>query len=288
MIENQKCVRCAATASWIGLWDSLLLALFKGVIGTLTHSRALMASALYSIHDVISGAAVIIGLKIAARPADEEHPYGHGNAEHIVSTLTSILILAATIFIMADSIKIISRAQHTPPHWAALCAAVISVLANEIIYRYNMCSVRHLNSPALLTHAKHHRADAISSAAVAIAILAGKMGFLWADPMVAIFEAVHLTILSGQILYHGGSGLMDRSIKESDIASIRKALSEMREVKKIKDIKTRQIGRNVWADVYVTLVPNKTVAEAHEISCRIRRSLKGLMKRLETVNVIYV
>ena len=288
MIENQKCVRCAAVASWIGLWDSVLLALFKGSIGILTHSRALTASALYSIHDVISGVAVIVGLKVAAKPADEEHPYGHGHAEHIVSALTSILIMVATIFIMADSIKIISRAQHAPPHWMAFAAAVISVLANEIIYRYNMCSVRHLNSPAILTHAKHHRADAISSAAVALAILASKMGFPWADPMVAIFEAVHLTVVSGEILYHGGSGLMDRSIKENDIDSIRKTLGEIREVKQIKDIRTRQIGRNIWADVYVTMVPNKTVAEAHEVSHRIRRNLQSLMKRLETVNVIWV
>jgi len=95
MPGNDKCVKCASRLSWIGIWDSAFLALFKGVIGILTGSRALTASALYSLHDVISGVAVLIGLKIATRPADREHPYGYGNAEYIVCVFTSILILGS-------------------------------------------------------------------------------------------------------------------------------------------------------------------------------------------------
>ncbi|MHC4544608.1 MAG: cation diffusion facilitator family transporter [Planctomycetota bacterium] len=150
MLQEQKCIKCAARLSWIGIWDSAFLALFKGVIGILTGSRALTASALYSLHDVISGVAVLIGLKVATKPADKEHPYGYGNVEYIVCVFTSILILGATVFLLGDCIRIIFMAEHAPPHWAALAAAVISVAANEIIYRFNICAYKHMNSPALL------------------------------------------------------------------------------------------------------------------------------------------
>jgi cation diffusion facilitator family transporter len=286
MPQKQKCIKCAASLSWIGIWDSAFLALFKGVIGILTGSRALTASALYSLHDVISGVAVLIGLKIATRPADKEHPYGYGNVEYIVCVFTSILILGATIFLLGDCIRIIFMAEHAPPHWAALTAAIISVAANEIIYRFNICAYKHMNSPALLAHAKHHRADVISSLAVVVAVVGGALGYRFLDVVVAVFEAGHLLILSIELLYQGGSGLIDRAIQENDVSLIRQLLSEMAEVKEIKDIKTRQIGRSVWIDLYVSLPRDKTIAEVNTISAGIRNGLAKRLEHLGNVNLI--
>ena len=286
MSEDQKYIRCATKLSWIGLWDSVLLALFKGIIGTLTGSRALTASALYSLHDVISGVAVIIGLKIATRPADEEHPYGHGNAEYIVCVFTSILILGATVFLLADCIRIIFMGEHAPPHWVALGAAVLSVFANEVIYRYNICAYKHMNSPALLAHAKHHRADVISSLAVVVAVVVGAMGWRFLDVLVAVFEAGHLIFLSVEIFYQGGSGLIDRAIEESGVSLIRQALQDVSDVKKVRDIKTRQIGRRVWVDLYVSLPLDKTVAEVNTISEQIRQSIANRVEHLGNVNIV--
>lgn len=286
MPEKDKCIKCASQLSWIGIWDSALLALFKGIIGILTGSRALTASALYSLHDVISGVAVLIGLKIATRPADKEHPYGYGNAEYIVCVFTSILILGATVFLLGDCIKIIFMGEHAPPHWAALAAAIISVVANEVIYRFNICAYKHMNSPALLAHAKHHRADVISSLAVVAAIVGGAFGYRFLDAFVAVFEAGHLLFLSIELLYQGGSGLIDRAIEENDVSLIRQLLSDMTEVKEIKDIKTRQIGRSVWVDLYVSLPGDKTIAEVNAISGWIQRSIGNKIEHLGNINVI--
>jgi cation diffusion facilitator family transporter len=285
MSEEQKCIKCAAKLSWIGLWCSVFLAFFKGVVGIFTGSRALTASALYSLHDVISGAAVIIGLRIATRPADEEHPYGYGNAEYIVCVFTSILILGVTVFLLGDCIRIIFRGEHAPPHWAALGAAVISVFANELIYRYNICAYKHLNSPALLAHAKHHRADVISSLAVVVAIMGSAMGYRFLDALVAVFEAGHLIFLSVEIFYQGGSGLIDRAIQDSDVSLIRQVLSDMSDVKQVRDIKTRQIGRRVWVDLYVCLPPEKTIAEVSAISGQIRQNIENRIEYFGNVNV---
>ena len=272
--------------SWVSLWDSLFLTIFKGSIGILTQSRALTASALYSLHDVISGIAVLIGLKVSATPADKNHPYGHGNAEYIVSVFSSILILGATIYIIADCIKIVFMGEHAPPHWAALGAAVISIFANEILYRFNICASKQMNSPALHAHGKHHRADAISSLAVAIAIVAGMMGYRFLDAFVAIFEAGHLIFLSIELLYQGGCGLVDRAIKESDISLIKQVVSDMPEVRNVVNIKTRQIGRSIWVDLHVSLPVNKTITEVHEISDKIRLSIAERIEYMGNVNVV--
>jgi len=284
---KDKCSLCATRLSWIGFWDSLIIAIFKGIIGNLTHSRALQASALYSFHDVVSSIAMIIGLKVSSRPVDEEHPYGHGNVEYIVSVFTSFIILAATIYLLFGSLGMVLKAKHIPPHWAALVAGVISCFANEVIYRYNICAVKHLNSPAILTHAKHHRADAISSLAVVIAILGSKMGFYFLDPLVAVLETGHLTVLSIEILYHSSVGLLDKSAGKEEISLIKKISSQISGIKEIKKVKTRQIGRNIWVDLYVSLSGERTIDEAHKISKRIRQDLMRQIKYLGNINVVF-
>lgn len=286
MSEKQKCTRCIAWISWISLCDSILLAIFKGVIGILTHSRALTASALYSLNDAISAIAVIIGLRIAKRPADKNHPYGHGNAEYIVGVFTSILILVATVFLMGDCIRIIFQGEHPDPHWAALVAAIISVFANEVMYKYNICAVRHVNSPALSAHAKHHHADAVSSLAVAVAIVGSMMGYRFLDAFVAVFEAGHLILVSTELLYQCGSGLIDRAIDESDITSIRQLLTDMPDVEEVRDIKTRQIGSRVWVDLYISLSSEKTIDQVNEISRQIRHGIDKRIEYLGNVNII--
>lgn len=285
---NRTCARCVDIISWIGLFDSVALALIKGLVGILTRSHALTASALYSIHDVVSGAAVLIGMRISEKPADDDHPYGHGNAEYIICTFMSILIMGATIFLVADAARSLLKSDHVPPHWAALVAAAISVFANEAIYRFNLCGQKQIHSPVILAHGKHHRADAISSLAALVAIIGGMLGYRYLDALVAVFEAGHLIIVSAEILHQGGSGLIDRAITDNEISSIRCTVSDIPAVQSIRDIKTRQIGRRVWVDLYVALPGDRTIAEVNTISGQIRHLLGKNIKHLGHVNVICV
>ncbi len=254
-------------------------------MGVMLGSRALTASALYSLHDIISGAAVLIGLKVSTQPPDEKHPYGYGNAEYIVCVFTSIIILGATVFLLVDCVRIIFLAEHTSPHLAALGAVIISIVANEIIYRYNICAHKQLNSPALLAHAKHHRADVIASIATGVAIAGGAMGYSFLDPLVALFEAGHLLILSAEILHQGGSGLVGRAIHQGDLALIRDVLSENPVIEKVKNIKTRQIGRRVWVDLHLSLPKEKTIAQVHDISGQIRKDIENKVQDVGSVKV---
>jgi ferrous-iron efflux pump FieF len=126
----------------------------------------------------------------------------------------------------------------------------------------------------------------ISSLAVVVAVVGGALGYHFLDVVVAVFEAGHLLYLSIELLYQGGSGLIDRAIEENDVSLIRQLLSDIAEVKEIKDIKTRQIGRSVWVDLYVSLSRDKTIAEVNTISARIRHNITERVEHLGNVNVI--
>lgn len=285
--SDDKCVRCVKKLSAIGLWDSFFLAIFKGVVGILTHSRALTMSAIYSFHDVISSLVVILGLRVAESPKDQSHPYGYGKMEYVISLFTSIVIFSATVFFLIDSTKVFLSGEHSPPHWAAFGAALISVFVNEIIYRYNICSYRRLNSPALLTHAKHHRADAIASGAVVLAVVGAKMGFHFLDTFVALFEAMHLMILSGEIIFSAITGLMDRSVDGEILTSIRSVVSQAAGSQFAGGVRARQTGRTLSVDLHLNLPDEITVSDAQRVSDRILSALRRNIRHVGEVNIVY-
>lgn len=264
-----------------------MLAVFKGAVGFITRSRALTMSAVYSFHDVISGAAIIVGVEIAVSPEDEDHPYGHGKMEYVISLFTSLVILAATLFLLGESIEVMLSHGHAKPHWAAFGAALVSVIANETIYRYNICAYRKLNSPAMLTHAKHHRADAVSSAAVLVAVLGAKMGYHFLDALVAIFEATHLIILSSEIMYQSGVELLDRSLDSKTISSIRDIVRGVIGFDAVRSVKSRRMGRHLRIDLHVGLPGHLNIYEADKVSERLRDAVKRKVNYVGDINIIF-
>jgi cation diffusion facilitator family transporter len=207
--------------------------------------------------------------------------------ENVVSLLSGLLILTATLFLLGESAWALFTGRYPRPHWTALIGALIAALVEETIYRFNICAYRHINSPAILTHARHHRADAISSLAAVLGILGAKMGYHILDPLVALFEAAHLLLLSGEILYHSSLGLMDRAPRNSELAAIRQVADRVVGNGIMKDIKARQVGRGLWVDLRLGLPPTLALDEARRLSDELRRALRRSVKHVETVNVIY-
>lgn len=284
---NEKCVRCAYNLTWFGLFDSLFLALFKGVIGLTTHSRALTISAVYSLHDVVSALAILFGMKVAEAPADAAHPYGYGGMENVVSLITGLIIFTATVFLFGEAVWAIACEKYPQPHWTAAVAAAIAFLVEETIYRYNICAYRKINSPAILTHARHHRADAVSSVVVVLAIFGAKAGYHILDPLAAILEAVHLLLLSGEILHASSLGLLDRSPGRPQLEAIRDMAGRIAGADTVTGVQARQVGRGLWVDLHLRLREDLDMAEAQRISGRVRGALRRNLQNIDNVNVIY-
>ncbi len=275
----RRCFSCGKQFTWINLAVNLALAVLKFVIGLIATSRALIAGALYSINDVLSGVIVIISLRVAQRPPDQQHPYGYGKAEFIAIGIVSTVLAGAVIFILIFSVVDIIRGVDAPPHAIALLVAAATMATNEFLARRGFCVAHHLGSPVLRTSAEHNRADAISSLATIVGVSGALMGLHLLDPIVAIFETVHIVWLSGSLLGNSLSGLMDAGLPANEVNRIRSACSGVPGVLRVVTLRSRQAGPKSWVDAEVALPLGLTIKEAHQITEEVRRAIRRALGR---------
>src|SRR5690625_5216871 len=157
-------------ATWVGIIVNIALTILKGVGGIITDSRALLADALHSASDIVGSIVVLFAVKIANKPPDEEHPYGHGKAENIASMIVALLLIIVGIEISISSIKVFFGEVPQAPGMLALVILGISIVIKEILFYYKIFLGKKYNSSALIAEAWHHRSDSLSSIAALIGV----------------------------------------------------------------------------------------------------------------------
>lgn len=253
-----------------------VMALFKTVVGVLSGSHAVLASALYSVNDVLSSIAVSVSLKLGYRKPDPEYPYGYGKAEFIavgmVSLAIVITVLAMFFYSVADVLKGVSRA----PHFGAVAMAVVSLLVNWRLAHKSQRLADALQSPALATSAEHHHADASGSMVAIVGTVAALLGFHVADRLVAIIETLHLVALSGALLGKSVKGLMDSALPEEDCTLIEQACAGIAGVRRVLSIRSRRVGSETWVDVAVAVPEKLPVVDAHGLRGRVEDAIRNV------------
>jgi len=282
------CEACAVRFSWLTLVVNGALALLKTVIGLMAASRALIASALYSVNDVISAVIVMISMRVARQPPDEDHAYGHGKAEFVAIGVLSTILAAAVVFILIYSVVDILRGVDTPPHLIALPVAAVTMATNEFLARRGFCAARRAESPVLQTSAEHNRADAISSAAAMLGITGATLGLHWMDPGVAIFETVHIVYLSGSLLGHALRGLMDSSLPPGEVEAIARACRAVPRVQGVLALRTRHAGPHAWVDVALRVDGGLRVEQTAELRRQVKREIRAALPHSMTIQVKFV
>jgi cation diffusion facilitator family transporter len=277
--EHRRCQSCGTQFTWLNLIVNLALAILKGVIGVAAASRALMAGALYSINDVLSAIIAMISLRVARRPADQDHAYGHGKAEFIAVGIVSTILAVAVIFILFYSVADIIQGIDAPPHLIAILVAAVTMATNEFLARRGFCAAERLGSPVLRTTAEHNRADAISSLATIIGVGGAKLGIHLLDPLVAIFETIHIIWLSGSLLGNALRGLMDTALPPAMVSRVSSACNLVPGVEGVLRLRTRQAGPLPCVDVEVAVADHLTVLEAQAISHEVQRAVRSAMGR---------
>mgnify|MGYP001600310543 CR=1 FL=1 len=173
MNESRNCEGCAVKATWIVLWINLGMFLLKAVFALNTHSRSLMADALESMGDVAITGLVLFSLSVVARDRDEKHPYGYGKVEFLIATVINFLLLTgALVFTGASLWEMFTVGPEKPPSLLAAVVAAVSIGGNYIAYRYCTCAGEKLNSQAVLANGAVNWADAVTSIAVVLAVIA--------------------------------------------------------------------------------------------------------------------
>ncbi len=273
-ISRERCQACAVGFSRQTLVVNGALALLKSVIGLMAGSRALVASALYSVNDVLSSIVVMISVRIARKPADADHAYGHGKAEFVAIGIVSTILAGAVVFILTYSVIDVLRGVDGPPHLIALPVAAVTMAVNHYLSRRGFCAAGRTESAVLYTSAEHNRADAISSLAAMIGVGGAALGLHRLDPIVAIFETVHIVWLSGSLFGHALRGLMDSALPEASVSALRRACAEVPGVLEVSGMRTRQSGANSWVDVEVRVARGTAVRVADEIRRDVQRAIR--------------
>ena len=250
----------------------VLVKLFAGIIG---HANALVADAVESSADIFSSMIVWMGLSIAARPADEDHPYGHGKAEPLAAVVVSLMLLGAAVGISILAIREIRSPHHLPAPFTLFVAAGV-IIIKELLYRRVVRVGRDVGSTAVTADAWHHRADAISSLAafigISIALLGGR-GWEAADDWAALVAALIVAVNGVRTLRPAISGLMDEAPDRTVKERVLEAACAVDGVRNVENLKVRRSGLGFYVDLHVQADPAISLEDAHEIAATVKYAI---------------
>ena len=281
-----KCTKCFQRVVWDNVWINLGLALAKGGVGYIGGSKALVADAVHSFSDVITSFVVGLTLKIAYRPVDKNHPYGHGKVEYIASLIVALVLLGAALAICFIAINTIVHRVPVQPSMLAIWVAAISITANEFMFRRTICAAEKMNSPSMRTNAWDNRVDSYSSISTLLGIIGAKLGVHVLDPLAAVIVSLFIFRICGQMMWDALCGLTDVSaVSPEQIRQIYQITRGVDGVQSVTDIRTRRMGSLIWIDLRIQISSKQTINEGHLIATRIRNAI---MNRLEYVGNVMV
>ncbi len=274
-------------ATFTGLAVNAVLATVKLLAGIFGHSHALIADAVESLADVFSSLIVWRALVVAAEPADEDHPYGHGKAEPIAAAIVSGMLLFAAAWITIQALHEI-RAPHLAPAPFTLIILTLVILIKEALFRFVLHESVSVESSAVRSDAWHHRSDAITSAAAFIGItiaLIGRKGYQAADDWAAIAAACVIAWNGLRLLRPALNELMDHSPNREIIERIRRIASATPGVNAVEKCLVRKMGYQYFADMHVEVDPQMTVLRSHQIAHEVKDKVRAELPSVRDVLV---
>lgn len=268
----------------VSICVNCVLGLIKFFAGWFGHSHALVADAVESWTDIVGSIAVWSGLRIAALPADANHPYGHGKAEPLAALIVALILFAAGMGIAITSVHEI-RTPHESPAAYTLWVLVAVVVIKETLHRIMRRTATAMESGAVLMDAWHQRSDAITSAAAGIGILIALAG----GPRYAAADDWAALIAAGVILFNAQSlvriplrELMDAR-PTALIVRVRRVAEKVPGVAAVEKVHARKSGLHYWVDMHVEVDPQLTVLRAHGIAHDVKDEIRAALPQVADV-----
>jgi len=274
-------------ATFMGLAVNVVLTAAKFAAGILGKSHALVADAVESLSDIFSSIIVWRGVVVAAEPADEEHPYGHGKAEPIAAAIVSTMLLLAAGWIVIQAVREIPQ-RHEAPAPFTLLVLVVVIGIKEGLFRFVRRESIATESSAVHTDAWHHRADAITSLAAAIGIsvaLLGGKGYESADDVAAIVAAGVIAWNGWRLLRPAVNELMDTAPSREMVDQIRRLAEAMPGADRVEKCLVRKAGYYYFVELHVEVDPQMTVQRSHDIAHDIKDKIRSQIPAVRDVLV---
>ncbi|SKA06711.1 cation diffusion facilitator family transporter [Pilibacter termitis] len=275
-MENKryKELQAAEKGAIISISAYLLLTAGKIVIGNWGHSNALTADGLNNFTDILASCAVLIGLRIARRPADKDHAYGHWKIETVASMVTSFIMLMVGLEVFVTAVEKIVNKTYEKPDPLAACVGIFSAIIMLGVYKYNAKLAKEVNSHALLAAAKDNLSDAFTSIGTSLAIVVSLL------PNAQLFDILTSIVIAFLILKTALEIFKESAFSLSDgfdeelLETYETFLLEINGVERVRAIRGRQYGANIFLDVVVEMDPTLTVLQSHYITEIIEERLQ--------------
>jgi len=277
----------ARRLAFAGLAVSLVLAVLKITIGLAAHSAATVADGVESSADVLASGLLILGLTIAARPADNNHPYGHGRFEILTGLAIGAMLCLTGISIGYHSYQQIGAAAG-PPSTFAIWPLLISLLAKGALSYYKLRISRRIQSGALAADGKNDFVDVISSctALAALALtLSDPVRFANADPIGGVLVGGIVFFLGLQVMWETSEQLVDTMPSEATLAELREVARSVPGVEEVEKIHARKTGLRWHVDLHIHVDPLMTVRDSHIVAGKVKTALRTRLDWIENVLV---
>lgn len=276
----------------IGSAVNAALIVVKFIAGIMGRSSAMVADAVHSLSDFVSDVIILIFVRIAGKPKDKGHDYGHGKFETLATAIIGLLLIGAGIGLMINGIESVVGFLRgnipSRPRMIALIVAIVSIISKEWLFHYTIRKGRKLDSQAVVANAWHHRSDAVSSLGT-LAGIAGAMflGENWRilDPIAAIIVSV-LIIKSGyDIMKPCIDELLEASLPEEKEAEIEQLVKGVAGIMSVHNMRTRRIGNGIAVDLHAEMDGGITLSEAHEIATAAEIAIRQKFGNNSIINI---
>jgi cation diffusion facilitator family transporter len=272
---KKKEISYSSLAGWTSIILNILLFVLKYWAGMVSHSVALIADAWHTLSDSISSIIVLIGLKVAKKPADQTHPYGHGRAEQIAAIIVGVILFFIAVNFLLESIEKLREHQPTTFGRIAIIATVSSIIVKEIMARYSIRIGKREDYSSLVADGWHHRSDAFTSIIILIGIFMGDY-FWWIDGVLGILVSLFVFYTGYSITKDPASSLLGKRIEYSLEQDIKNTISGIadRELY-IHHFHLHRYGRHKEMTCHIILPRHMTLIDVHNIVSKIEREIKA-------------
>ena len=279
--------RQAVKVSLVSIIGNAVLTVFKLLAGILAHSGAMISDAVHSASDIFSSVIVIIGVKLAAKESDKNHPYGHERFECVAAIVLAVILLVTGLFIGHTAFEKITAPTSVAsvPGVLALIAAIISIAMKEAMYWYTRFYAKRYDSGALMADAWHHRSDALSSVGALFGIIAARMGFPIFDSIASLVICLFIGKAAYDIFNDAIAKMVDRSCSAELEQAISDCAAGQTDVLGVDLIQTRVFGNKIYVDIEISADGTKTLQEGHQIAQNVHDAIEETFPNVKHIMV---
>lgn len=276
--ETMSMEQVAMRVSKTSILVNTLLSLAKLAAGILASSEAMVSDAVHSASDVFSTFVVIIGIKMAGKKADKEHPYGHERMECVAAILLSAVLALTGAGIGFSGLRKIAGGSFenlAVPGILAMGAAVLSIVVKEWMFWYTRANAKKINSGALMADAWHHRSDSLSSIGAFIGIAGSRMGFLVLDSVASVVISFFIGKAAYEIFMDAVDKMVDKACDKETEQKIKELALGQSGVLGVDHLQTRLFGARMYVDIEIAADGKQTLYETHEIAEKVHDEIEA-------------